>query len=107
MSWRFLQRAAMYAVMTTFKGTSVVRGSPTGMEIPHGEDLIEKVTGYVDTVEQLGISHLLIAQRWWGSGEEIEASSLDCKVCACGGEMHVIGEKISEQLDVAQELVVL
>lgn len=63
---------------TTFKGTSVVRGSPTGMEIPHGEDLIEKVTGYVDTVEQLGISHLLIAQRWWGSGEEIEASSLDC-----------------------------
>ena len=29
-------------------------------------------------IEGLGLSHLLIAQRWWGSGLEIEGSSLDC-----------------------------
>ena len=29
-------------------------------------------------IEALGVSHLLIAQRWWGSGLEMEGSSLDC-----------------------------
>ena len=29
-------------------------------------------------IEALGVSHLLIAQRWWGSGVEMEGSSLDC-----------------------------
>jgi len=28
-------------------------------------------------VEALGVDHLLVAQRWWGSGAEIEASSYD------------------------------
>ena len=63
---------------TTFKGTSIVQGTPPGTEIPQGQELIRKITGYVDRAEQIGIGHLLIAQRWWGSGEEIEGSSLDC-----------------------------
>ena len=28
--------------------------------------------------EQLGIDYLLVAQRWWGTGQEIEGSSYDC-----------------------------
>ena len=28
--------------------------------------------------EALGITFLLVAQRWWGTGAEIEASSYDC-----------------------------
>jgi FMNH2-dependent dimethyl sulfone monooxygenase len=32
----------------------------------------------VRRLEELGISHLLVAQRWWGSGVEIEGSTLDC-----------------------------
>jgi len=28
--------------------------------------------------EQLGIDYVLVAQRWWGTGEEIEGSSYDC-----------------------------
>jgi FMNH2-dependent dimethyl sulfone monooxygenase len=42
----------------------------------------EKVPGIarslVGRYESLGLSHLLVPQRWWGSGEEIEGSSLDC-----------------------------
>lgn len=36
------------------------------------------VDSHVRRIEALGISHLLIAQRWWGNGDEIEGSSLDC-----------------------------
>jgi FMNH2-dependent dimethyl sulfone monooxygenase len=28
--------------------------------------------------EALGVDHLLVAQRWWGTGREIEGSSYDC-----------------------------
>jgi FMNH2-dependent dimethyl sulfone monooxygenase len=35
-------------------------------------------TGLVQDYEAMGITHLLIPQRWWGSGEDIEGSSLDC-----------------------------
>ncbi len=31
----------------------------------------------VQRYESLGVDHLLIAQRWWGDGREVEASSLD------------------------------
>ena len=30
------------------------------------------------SAEGLGIDHLLVAQRWWGSGAEIEGSTYDC-----------------------------
>jgi len=32
----------------------------------------------VAEAEALGIDHLLVAQRWWGTGEEIEGSTYDC-----------------------------
>ena len=62
---------------TVFQGTQVVDRAPPGT-VPEGAAVNAIVDGYVQHVEQLGLSHLLIAQRWWGSGEEIEASSLDC-----------------------------
>ena len=64
---------------TVFSGHQLVQGQDHGSnEIPEGATLRDGMSGYVSNLEQLGISHLLIAQRWWGSGEEIEASSLDC-----------------------------
>lgn len=66
---------------TTFQGPKVVRAegdaSPT-RAMPGGQVLRDLVRGYVQRVESLGVSHLLIPQRWWGSGQEIEGSSLDC-----------------------------
>lgn len=63
---------------TTFQGTRVVAGARSGGPIPSGADLEAITTGHVAGIEALGLSHLLIAQRWWGTGAEIEASSLDC-----------------------------
>ena len=62
---------------TVFQGTQVT-GPAGGGKPPTGEALRALAAGYTAKLEDLGISHLLIAQRWWGSGEEIEASSLDC-----------------------------
>jgi FMNH2-dependent dimethyl sulfone monooxygenase len=45
---------------------------------PEAAALRQAALGRVRRIEDLGISHLLVAQRWWGSAEEIEASSLDC-----------------------------
>jgi hypothetical protein len=36
--------------------------------------------------EGLGIDYLLVAQRWWGSGQEIEGSSYD----GCGSRSESI-----------------
>lgn len=63
---------------TTFQGTSILTGDAPRRQAPTGADLRGLLRGYVQRVEDLGISHLLIAQRWWGSGREIEGSSLDC-----------------------------
>ena len=63
---------------TTFAGSAVVGGRSTAAPAPTGRDLRKLIAGYVARVEALGFSHLLIAQRWWGSAEEIEGSSLDC-----------------------------
>ena len=62
---------------TVFQGTQVVDHSPPAV-MPAGGDLHAATVGFAQRVEALGISHMLVAQRWWGSGEEIEASSLDC-----------------------------
>jgi len=43
-----------------------------------GADLQERMLRGVRQAEELGIDHLLVAQRWWGSGEEIEGSTYDC-----------------------------
>ncbi|MDX1384977.1 MAG: LLM class flavin-dependent oxidoreductase [Thermoanaerobaculia bacterium] len=38
---------------------------------------MRQLLGGVERAERLGVDHLLVAQRWWGSGEEIEGSSFD------------------------------
>ena len=43
-----------------------------------GTDLIGRLEDPVLRAEALGIDHLLVAQRWWGTGREIEGSSYDC-----------------------------
>lgn len=63
---------------TVFQGTQVVDKAISPSTLPAGDDLLRITTGLVNKYEDMGISHLLIAQRWWGNGEEIEASSLDC-----------------------------
>jgi len=49
--------------------------SHSGFERQH---LHQSIVAPVLRAEQLGIDFLLVAQRWWGSGEEIEGSSYDC-----------------------------
>ena len=63
---------------TTFQGTRIIERDAKPLSVPSGEGLIELTTKLVNRYESLGISDLLIAQRWWGTGQEIEGSSLDC-----------------------------
>ena len=43
-----------------------------------GTPLTDQLLTPVQAAEALGIDYLLVAQRWWGSGQEIEGSSYDC-----------------------------
>lgn len=61
---------------TVFGGMEIVGG--TQRETPTGADLSGFIQRFSEHIESLGLSHLLIAQRWWGSGVEMESSSLDC-----------------------------
>jgi len=63
---------------TAFAGPKLVRGRPSGGAAPTGAALRQFVAGYVERLERLGITHLLIAQRWFGTAQEIEGSTLDC-----------------------------
>jgi FMNH2-dependent dimethyl sulfone monooxygenase len=63
---------------TVFQGTQVVDKKASPINLPVDRDLMRVTTSLVQKYEALGISNLLIAQRWWGNGQEIEASSLDC-----------------------------
>jgi hypothetical protein len=49
-----------------------------GLDALSGAPLAERMWGPVRQAEELGIDHLLVAQRWWGTGEEIAGSSFDC-----------------------------
>ena len=40
-----------------------------------GAALVEHLVSPVRQAEALGIDYLLVAQRWWGTGEEIEGST--------------------------------
>ena len=62
---------------TVFSGPQVT-GQRTSRSAPTGKDLNRLVKDHVARIELLGVTHLLIAQRWWGNAREIEASSLDC-----------------------------
>lgn len=44
----------------------------------YGPALTEHLLSPVRLAESLGIDYLLVAQRWWGTGEEIEGSTYDC-----------------------------
>ena len=46
--------------------------------MPRGDALTSMARTLVQRYEALGLTDLLIAQRWWGSGVETEGSSLDC-----------------------------
>jgi dimethylsulfone monooxygenase len=64
---------------TGFAAPNLARdGAARPVEVPSGTALDARTTGYVSSLEKMGISHLLVAQRWWGSGVEIEGSTLDC-----------------------------
>jgi dimethylsulfone monooxygenase len=43
-----------------------------------GDGLRASMVEPVLRAEELGIDYLLVAQRWWGTGAEIEGSSYDC-----------------------------
>lgn len=43
-----------------------------------GPALAEYLLNPVRVAESLGIDYLLVAQRWWGTGQEIEGSTYDC-----------------------------
>ena len=62
---------------TVFAGPLLVATNPKGT-FPDGRALRGSVLPALERIEALGLSHLLIAQRWWGSGVEMEGSSLDC-----------------------------
>jgi FMNH2-dependent dimethyl sulfone monooxygenase len=63
---------------TAFAGPKIVRGASSGGAVPAGAALRKYVIDYVGRLEALGVSHLLIAQRWWGNAQDIEGSTLDC-----------------------------
>jgi FMNH2-dependent dimethyl sulfone monooxygenase len=64
---------------TVFHGTQISgKSSVDSDQFPDSDGLTALTTKLVQRYEALGLTHLLIAQRWWGSGEEIETSSLDC-----------------------------
>jgi dimethylsulfone monooxygenase len=45
---------------------------------PSAAAVRQRLLAPVHHAEQLGIDYLLVAQRWWGSGEETERSTYDC-----------------------------
>lgn len=51
---------------------------PSPLATATGDELQSRLLAPVTRAEALGIDHLLVAQRWWGTGEEIEGSSYDC-----------------------------
>jgi FMNH2-dependent dimethyl sulfone monooxygenase len=88
---------------TTFRGTGAAAaaaalaaantGTPVRSEPPVGASLRALVRGYVERLQKLGITHLLIPQRWWGSGRELAGSSLDCM--AMTGWISAYAERIN------------
>lgn len=65
---------------TAIAGPKLTRGGIRQSELAtaSGPDLVAQLATPVERAESFGIDHLLVAQRWWGTGEEIEASSFDC-----------------------------
>ena len=60
------------------RGMGLIAGSPRSTEVPSGQELLNRIKTNIQNWEELGLTDLLIPQRWWGTGEEIEGSSFDC-----------------------------
>ncbi len=60
------------------KGMGLVSGASKPNATPSGQQLLTRIKGNVEKYEKMGLTDLLIPQRWWGTGEEIEGSSFDC-----------------------------
>ena len=58
---------------STFSGTSIVRNDTRRAGLPDSQKLQEIVKAYVGKVERLGLSHLLIAQRWGATEKKSKA----------------------------------
>jgi FMNH2-dependent dimethyl sulfone monooxygenase len=65
---------------TAISGPRMLEGQVErrGLAEASGPDLQERMVGIVRKAETLGIDNLLVAQRWWGTGAEIEAATYDC-----------------------------
>ncbi len=64
--------------MANLQLTKKVRSGSASVAELSGEALQERLLRNVRTAEELGIDYLLVAQRWWGTGAEIEGSTYDC-----------------------------
>ena len=66
----------------TLAGPKLIQGGPQAVDQDraalHGAALTERLLTSVLKAEELGIDYLLVAQRWWGTAQEIEGSSYDC-----------------------------
>ncbi|MAQ58773.1 MAG: hypothetical protein CL718_06015 [Chloroflexi bacterium] len=60
------------------RGMGLVTGSARATEVPSGQELLDRIKTNTKNWEEMGLTDLLIPQRWWGTGEEIEGSSFDC-----------------------------
>ncbi|MFN0093322.1 MAG: LLM class flavin-dependent oxidoreductase [Dehalococcoidia bacterium] len=66
---------------TALSGPQLLRGDaprPSPLATSSGEALQERLLAPVRNAEALGVDFLLVAQRWWGTGVEIEAATFDC-----------------------------
>jgi FMNH2-dependent dimethyl sulfone monooxygenase len=59
-------------------GKNAPAAARSGVAELSGTTLQERMLKGVRIAEELGIDQLLVAQRWWGSGAEIEGSTYDC-----------------------------
>jgi FMNH2-dependent dimethyl sulfone monooxygenase len=64
--------------MANLQLTKKVRSTSASVAELAGATLQERLLKNVRIAEELGIDYLLVAQRWWGTGSEIEGSSYDC-----------------------------
>lgn len=65
---------------TAIAGPRMLKGQRARRDLAElsGNQLRERLLAPVTHAEELGIDFLLVAQRWWGTGSEIEASTYDC-----------------------------
>jgi FMNH2-dependent dimethyl sulfone monooxygenase len=63
---------------TATTGPQLLKQTQPGRPARTGEALRKSLLAPVQHAEALGINYLLVAQRWYGTGREIEGSTYDC-----------------------------